>query len=231
MSVKLLPVDGAWVDAMISLANGPWTRQAVERLFVARGWIQADDMGSVRVPWQTGHEIWPQLDLPVDSVPSTDDPPAPAEPDGTGWRLDLGAPPPDEDAGEDGAVDHHSFVALPFALLWPPLGAEEPDDDEDEDEEDDLAEDFSAEWIRYPDAGPAEFEAEFRRVRALVQDRIGPPTRTVGDITAGWVREIWDRGTMALTLSIEDDIATYSFYDHIALGIWPAGAAAGTEDA
>jgi hypothetical protein len=44
------------------------------------------------------------------------------------------------------------------------------------------------------------------------------------------MRAIWDRGTMALTLSIEDDIATYSFYDHIALGIWPTAAAAGTED-
>lgn len=220
MSMKLLPVDGAWVDAMISLADGPWTRQAVERLFVERGWIQAEDVGTVRVPWQTGEAVWPQLDLPMDSGPLTDDSA------GTGWRLDLGAPPPDENAGE---VDRHSFVAFSFALLWPPLSSEEPDMDEDD--EDDLQEDYSAEWVRYPEAGAAEFEAEFHRVRALVEDRIGPPTRTVGDIATGWVREIWDRGTMALTLSVEDDIATYSFYDHIALGIWPVGAAAGTEDA
>ncbi|GAA1792532.1 hypothetical protein [Actinomadura chokoriensis] len=218
MSMKLLPVDGAWVDAMISLATGPWTREAVERLFVDRGWIQADDAGTARVPWQAGGEIWPQLDLPIDSGPLADDS------DGAGWRLDLGTPPPDDEAGE---VDRHSFVAFPFALLWPPLNTEEPDDDEDD--EDDLQEDYSAEWIRYPDAGPAEFEAEYHRVRALIEHRIGPPTRSVGDITIGWKREIWDRGTMALTLSIEDDIATYSFYDHIAFGIWPTAAAAGTE--
>ncbi|MFA1541374.1 hypothetical protein [Actinomadura monticuli] len=228
MSMKLLPVEGALVDAMISLADGPWTRQAVERAFVERGWIRADDVGTVRVPWQTGHEDWPKLDLPAASGSGAGDP------DGAGWQLDLGAPPPDEDSGEAGAADH-SFVALPFALLWPPLVAEGVDDDgDDNDDEDDLDEDFSAEWIRYPDAGPAEFEAEFRRVRGLVEDRIGPPTRTVGDLTAGWVREIWDRETMALTLSIEDDITTYSHYDHIALGVWSAAAAGkvdGIEDA
>ena len=221
MSMKLLPVEGALVDTMISLADGPWTRQAVERAFVERGWIRADDVGTVRGPWGPDHDYSPWLDLPADSGFEAGDL------DGAGWQLYLGAPPPDEDSGEAGAVDH-SWVALPFALLWPPLVAEGIDDDGDDDEEedeDDLDEDFSAEWTRYPDAGPAEFEAEFRRVRALVEDRIGPPTRTVGDITRGWVMEIWDRGMMALTLLIEDDIPSYSHYDHIALGIQSASSA------
>ncbi len=61
-------------------------------------------------------------------------------------------------------------------------------------------------------------------------DRVGlPPTRSVGDVTAGWMREIWDRGTMVPALSIEGGIATYSFYDHIAFGIARSSGASGQD--
>ncbi|GAA0569187.1 hypothetical protein GCM10009546_34940 [Actinomadura livida] len=80
---------------------------------------------------------------------------------GGGWELELGTPPPQP----------AWFVVLPFVLLWPPVDAEEHDDEE----EDDLDEEYPDVWERLPDAGHTEFEAEFLRVRAMVEKLIGPP--------------------------------------------------------
>ncbi|MEV5828840.1 hypothetical protein AB0L25_25090 [Spirillospora sp. NPDC052242] len=131
---------------------------------------------------------------------------------GDGWELELGAAPPDPG----------SFVALPFALLWPPIAVDEEDDDLDEDDEDDLDEDYADDWERLPEAGPAEFEAEFLRVRALVEGLIGPPTSVHGDLATGVRWDVWERGATVFTLYAQDDIPSYSHYDRLALGVWSA---------
>ncbi|GAA2085295.1 hypothetical protein [Actinomadura alba] len=142
MSMKLLPVDDTWVGTMISLADGPWTAQSVERTFVDLGWAQPDPAGIAHVHWNVGDVAMPVLYLFEDPAENDDDAEEPA-----GWRLELGTPPPDQGSGESRDIGSHAF------------------------------------------------------------------------------REIWDRGTMALTLTIEDDINSYSYYDHIALGVWPADSA------
>lgn len=137
-----------------------------------------------------------------------------------GEALEFGHP---EGWVEPGALPSGplSFVVLPFALLWPPLGADE-DDDLDDEEEDDLDEDYPAVWERSPEAGPAEFEAEFLRVRTLVEGLLGPPGRVYGNLADGVRWDVWERGTTVLTLYVLDDIPSYSHYDRIALGVWRA---------
>lgn len=133
---------------------------------------------------------------------------------GDGWELELGTAPPDPGA----------HVVLPFALLWPPIQAGEDDDldDDDEDDEDDLDEDYGDDWERLAEAGPAEFEAEFLRVRALVEDLIGPPASVHGDLATGVRWDVWERGATMFTLYAQDDILSYSHYDRLALGVWSA---------
>lgn len=131
---------------------------------------------------------------------------------GGGWELELGAMPPEP----------RSSVVLPFALLWPPLGVDGQDGDLDDEEEDDLDEDYAEDWERLPDAGPAEFEAEFSRVRALVEDLIGPPASVHGDLAQGVRWDVWERGATVLALYALDDIPSYSHYDRLALGVWNA---------
>ncbi|RAY16499.1 hypothetical protein DPM19_06445 [Actinomadura craniellae] len=210
--MKLLPIDAGWVRRMAVLADGPWTREVVESALRAHGWAGPDP-----VVWDPGEPHH----LPGEAGEAGDEEEGP-----TGWKLELGEPPP-ADPGE--APEPHSFVALPFALLWPPPGLLD-DDWDDEEEEDDLDEDYSAAWARRPEAGPEEFHAEFDRVGTLVRELLGPPTRTFGVPGDEVRREIWDRGPMALVLAMDDDVPTYSHYDRIALTVRPSSSAGWTEE-
>ncbi|MFD0901225.1 hypothetical protein [Actinomadura sediminis] len=129
-----------------------------------------------------------------------------------GWELELGAVPPEP----------YSCVVLPFALLWPPLDVDGQEDDLDEEEEDDLDEDYADDWERVPEAGPAEFGAEFLRVRALVEGLIGPPSSVHGNLESGVRWDVWERGATVFTLYAQDDVPSYSHYDRLALGVWGA---------
>lgn len=193
MSLKLLPIDLDRVRAMVGLADGAWTEEGLRRALVELGWAREGE----ELVWAPGDARSPVLEFE------------------DGWTLELGAPPSEPD----------SYAVLPFALLWPPLGADEHDDeldDEDDEEEDDLDEDYPEAWERLPEAGPAEFEAEFLRVRALVEGLIGPPGRIYGNFAQGARWDVWERGTTVLTLFAQDDIPSYSHYDRLALGVWRA---------
>ncbi|WP_125612223.1 hypothetical protein [Actinomadura sp. WAC 06369] len=131
---------------------------------------------------------------------------------GDGWELELGAVPPEPD----------SFVVLPFALLWPPVPVDGEEHDLDEDDEDDLDEDYGDDWERLPEAGAAEFGAEFLRVRGLVEGLIGPPASVHGDLGQGVRWDVWERGATVFTLFAQDDVPSYSHYDRLALGVWDA---------
>ncbi|MEV5571669.1 hypothetical protein AB0L06_16580 [Spirillospora sp. NPDC052269] len=191
MSVKLLRIESRRVEAMVRVADSAWTNEGVRRTLVESGWLPDDRT----IDWGPGgeFEFGGQLDI------------------GDDWELELGPPPPGP----------HSYVALPFALLWPPIGAEDDPDDGEEDE-DDLDEDYPDAWERLPDAGPAEFEAEFLRVRAMVEGLIGPPARVHGSIAEGSRWDVWERGETVLTLYSQDDVPSYSHYDRLALAVWRA---------
>lgn len=197
MSLKLLRVEIEHVQAMVRIADAPWTDEGMRRALTASGWLPEGR----KIDWGPGGalEFGGSLDV------------------GDDRELELGKPPP----------GRGSFVALPFALLWPPIATaddlddEEDEEDEDEDE-DDLDEDFPDAWERRPDAGPAEFEAEFLRVRAMLEGLVGPPSQVHGSIAEGARWDVWERGATVLTLYAQDDIPSYSHYDRLALAVWDA---------
>ncbi|MEU6971390.1 hypothetical protein AB0A71_27340 [Kitasatospora aureofaciens] len=199
MAMKTLQVDGEWVRRLVGLAEGAWDQAEVERAFLEYGWAEADEAGAAVVEWGAG-------------------PCAPhffgeAAGDMVGWRFELGDPP------VDGGPES-SFVQLPCALFWPPFGAE-PDDVDGE--EGDLDEEFSADWVRFPDAPRAEFHAEYDRLGALLRAELGEPSKVIpADMDDR--QEVWHRNGLQIVLHRSDDINTYSHYDVINLRIGPAAA-------
>ena len=126
----------------------------------------------------------------------------------TGWRLELGAAPPDPDV----------FVRLPCALFWPPFGrtdagaAREPDE---------LAAGLGA-WTYHAGATRADFHAERDRIAALVTARLGPPDAVrAGDHDTK--RAVWSRGSRSLVVETTDDINSYSSFDLLAVQVRRSG--------
>lgn len=103
MSLKLLRVEDVWVDRIIALADGPWTRQDAEARFADWGWH-----AGAAPEWGAGAA----------------EPYEREDPDGEviGWRLELGPAPPDPAAA----------VVLLCALCWPAFGEDPEDGDTDD---------------------------------------------------------------------------------------------------
>ncbi|RMI43645.1 hypothetical protein EBO15_15520 [Actinomadura harenae] len=183
------------VRAMVRIADTAWTDDGVHEALAASGWLP-EGRRIDRGPGG-GLEFGGTLDI------------------GNDRELELGSAPPGPRA----------FVAMPFALLWPPINADDTDDTDDTDDdgdEDDLDGEYPDVWERRPDAGPAEFEAEFLRVRALLEDLVGPPSHVHGSVASGVRWDVWERGDTVLTLYAQDDIPSYSHYDRLALAVWTA---------
>lgn len=197
VAMKTLQVDGEWIRRMVGLTEGPWDQVEIGRAFLEYGWAQADEDGAAVVEWSGGAGS-PHFfgEAAGESI---------------GWRFELGDPP-------TSGGPESSFVQLPCALFWPPFGAE-PEDVEGE--EDDLDEEFSADWVRSPDARRAGFHADYDRLGALLRDELGEPEKII-EGSMDDRQEVWHRNGLQIVLHRSDDINTYSHYDVINLRIGPA---------
>jgi hypothetical protein len=213
MSLKMLPIDAFWVDRMIALADSGWDQATIEAHFVEWGWVRDPSNAAPMIEWGGG----------VGSPHFLTDP----DDGGIGFMLYLGPPPP----------DRLMSIVLPCALSWPTFGDEDeddPDPDEDDDledddledddvgdDEDDLDLDYGSDWIRFPDAGRAQFLAERDRIEQLIQLRLGEPDEA-SDLPDGISSRMWRRGAMAIELLVDDDLNSYSHYDLLAIAVGPA---------
>jgi hypothetical protein len=184
MSLKLLPVDEVWVDRMVALAGVPWERARVEAMFVQWGLARPGE----EIEWEGGPG-GPQIAVDADG-------------ERTGWRVELGAAPPEPDM----------WVHLPCALFWPSFGKDQTGGADEEDW------DWPRLWVQRPDARRAEFHAERDRLAALIGARLGAPEFVV---TGGYdsYRAVWRQGDRALLLETGDDISSYSEYDVLGIRI------------
>jgi hypothetical protein len=124
-----------------------------------------------------------------------------------------------------------SGMQLFCAGFWPPNGAEDtggpgdPDSGQTDRRELLRTADEWAACVAEPTARRADFVAEYERIRALAQDLLGAPTRTLRGVP-GVDRAIWDRAGMALVLAMGPDHRSYDACDWIALSVAPAVTAA-----
>ena len=202
-----VPVDETWVRRMAGLADGPWTEEAVMAAFTEYGWtssIYRTDSGEAFLPW---------FDL-GDLV--TADPHV-----RSGWTMYFGEAPPSD---EDTKPDPYSRLELWCAAFWPAFGEE--DTGERSDNPTDSCNELLAiadEWAACaaePDAKRTAFVAEFDRIRALVREVFGPPTRTVVGEN-GAVHAVWKRTAASLVLVMEPCEMNYEANDWIALRVTP----------
>ncbi|WP_432037633.1 hypothetical protein [Streptomyces cucumeris] len=206
MAMMTLPLDDQWLDRILDFAELPWSRQAHDDLLVRNGWLEEGPDGERLVPWM---EMWP-LAGEFDK----------------GWHIALGEYPGcrEEDAPPTAACDHHDCredgsVMLPVA--YSAFGVVDHDDEPIAPEDYwDLDTMGGGTWR--PDAVEGDWEAEYRRVVALLRGRLGEPSalepRDALDAERGLV---WEHGEYLVTLFSGPEWFAYGKYEWIGVEVHP----------